>query len=299
MTVSHDMSAFIAIAERGSFAAAAYELGLTPSAVSKLVSRIEDRLGVKLLIRTTRKLALTDEGRLYLARSKDIVAAIEAAESEVSESGIRPSGVLRVNTGTAFGRHQLAPVLPVFLSRYPEITVELGISDRQVNLMTEQVDVAIRIGDSDDSNLIVRKLTEARRIICASPAYLERHGTPQVPSDLLHHNCILVRGHGVIGHWPFSTPEGVNTLQVSGTVACDSADIVREMALSGLGIVRLGDMLVGQSIRCGELVEILHDRHTAQPSPINAVMLPGRNRLPRVRVFVDFLVEQFRSGTRF
>ncbi len=294
MQASYEMQTFLHVAESGSFAGASDIMRLTPSAVSKLVTRIEDRLGVKLLIRTTRRLVLTDEGIIYLNRARDITAAIEAAENEVSARSATPSGHIRVNTGTAFGRHRLAPVLPLFLTRYPLISVELAITDRQVSLIDEHVDVAIRTGTVNDSSLIVRKLTEARRIICASPAYLAKHGTPQQPADLLHHNCLIVDGHGQLGRWPFLTPEGINTLSVKGNALCDSADIVLEMALAGLGIVRLGDMLVLDSIQRGALAEILGKQHAPEPFPISVVMVPSRNRVPRVRAFVDFLVETFR-----
>jgi DNA-binding transcriptional LysR family regulator len=297
MQAPYEMLVFTQVAEVGSFAAAAEVMGLTPSAISKLVSRIEDRLGVKLLLRTTRKLVLTDEGLLYLARAKDITAAIEAAENEVSESSAKPAGHLRINTGTAFGRHRLTPALPLFLEQYRNISVELAITDRQVSLIDENVDVAIRTGVITDAGLIVRKLVEARRIICASPDYLKRHGVPQHPSELIKHKCLIVSGSGRLGRWPFLTPEGINTLEVKATAVCDSADIVREMALAGIGIVRLGDMLVEDSIAKGELVALFETQHAPEPFPISAVMLAGRNRVPRVRVFVDFLVETFKMKT--
>ena len=293
MSLSHEMTTFIAVSDHGSFAAASHTLGLTPSAVSKLVSRIEDRLGVKLLSRSTRALALTDEGHLYLTRARQIVAAIEGLEAEVSATGTTPSGILRINTGTAFGRHQLAPVLPQFMARYPGITLELGITDHQVNLMQEQVDVAIRTGPVLDDKLIVRPLSLARRFICASPLYLERHGTPLQPSDLHAHQCMVVNGYGDLAEWPFITPEGINRMTIKPAVTCDNADVLLEMALAGLGIVRFGDILVRQALCDGRLVELLAQQQAPDPFPISAIMLPGRNRLPRVRVFVDFLVEHF------
>src|ERR1700752_4788607 len=169
---SAEMNAFVRVAERGSFAAAA-DLGLTPSALSKLVTRIEDRLGVRLLTRTTRKLALTAEGELFVARSRDILASIEAAEAEVTAASERPRGHLRISVGTAVAKQILGPALPVFLDRYPDITVELHVSDRQVDLVAEQIDVAIRSGALGDSTLVARKVGEGTRVICASPLYLE------------------------------------------------------------------------------------------------------------------------------
>jgi DNA-binding transcriptional LysR family regulator len=297
MPTSQDMLTFIRVVEGGGFAAAAESLGLTPSAVSKVISRVEDRLGVRLLTRTTRKLALTNEGTLYLTHARDITAAIEAAEEEVSESAASPSGRLRINTGTAFARHQLAPVLSRFLARYPDISVDLGVTDRQVNLLDDHVDVAIRTGPVSDTSLIVRKLGQARRRICASPAYLAIHGTPQTPADLASHACLVVNGYGERAHWPFTTPEGINRMAIKPKVACDSADVVLEMGLAGLGIFRLGDIMLGEHLRDGDLVELLAHAHTSETFDISAAMLPGRNRVPRVRVFIDFLVEEFgRSG---
>ncbi len=166
---SAEMNAFVRVAERGSFAAAATDLGLTPSALSKLVTRIEDRLGVRLLTRSTRKLALTAEGELFVARSRDILASIEAAEAEVTAASERPRGQLRVSVGTAVAKQILGPALPDFLDRYPDITVELHVSDRQADLVAEQIDVAIRSGALGDSTLLARKLSEATRVITASP----------------------------------------------------------------------------------------------------------------------------------
>src|SRR5215211_5362763 len=175
---------FVRVIERGSFAAAADDLGITPSALSKLVTRIEDRLGVRLLTRTTRRLALTAEGELFVARSRDILASIEAAEAEVTAASRLPRGHLRISVGTAIAKQILGPALPVFLARYADITVELHVSDRQIDLVAEQVDVAIRSGALGDSTLVARKIAEATRVICASPLYLKKHGSPLVPADL-------------------------------------------------------------------------------------------------------------------
>src|SRR5882757_1521531 len=195
---SSEMNAFVRVVERGSFAAAATDLGLTPSALSKLVTRIEDRLGVRLLTRTTRRLALTAEGDLFLARSRDILASIEAAEAEVTAASQLPRGHLR-------------------------ISVELHVSDRQIDLVAEQVDVAIRSGALGDSTLVARKIGDATRVICASPLYLKQHGSPRVPADLLQHNCLTLPGPAW-SQWPFHTHEGINRLAVRGNFTSDNAD---------------------------------------------------------------------------
>ncbi len=293
---SIEMAAFVRVAETGSFAAASEDLGLTPSAVSRLVSRIEDRLGVRLMTRTTRRLALTHEGEAYLAHAREIVAAIEAAEAEVAGAAGRPSGRIRVSTGTAFGRHQLCLVLPEFLARHPAVTVDLNVTDRQVDLVAEQVDVAVRHGPLGDSGLIARRIAATRRIVCASPAYLARRGRPAVPSDLLEHDCLVLTGPSRLARWPFRTPEGVNRLKVSGPMVADSADVLRDMAIAGLGIVRLADFMVAGPLADGRLVPLLTETDGDEGLLLTALMPPGRHRAPRIRVFVDFLVERFGAG---
>ena len=289
---SAEMNAFVRVAERGSFAAAATDLGLTPSALSKLVTRIEDRLGVRLLTRSTRKLALTAEGELFVARSRDILASIEAAEAEVTAASERPRGHLRVSVGTAVAKQILGPALPVFLDRYPDITIELHVSDRQADLVAEQIDVAIRSGALGDSTLVARKLSEATRVITASPLYLEKQGAPRVPADLLQHNCLTLPGPAW-SQWPFHTHEGINRLAVSGSFTSDNADLLFDMAVSGLGIARLADFMVARAVREGALVRLLEDSHVPESFPIHALTVPGRHRAPRIRAFVEFVAEQF------
>lgn len=296
MTSSVEMQAFVRIVELGSFAAAAPELGLTASAMSKLVTRVEDRLGVRLLTRTTRRLALTAEGATYLTRAREILAAIEAAEAEVSACVERPRGVIRLNAGTALGKHQLAPVLPEFHRRFPEIRIDLSISDRQIDILAENVDMVLRTGPLADSSMVARKIADGRRLITASPDYLDRHGTPRVPADLSRHNCMVIPGVTHLARWPFHTPEGINRMEVRGNVTCDNADLLLDLAIAGHGIVRLGDALCGQAVKRGQLVPLLVDHHVDEPFPIWVLVSPGRQRLPRMRVFIDFLVETFASA---
>ena len=287
------MAAFVRIIERGSFAAAAIDLGITPSALSKLVTRIEQRLGVRLLTRSTRKLILTAEGELFANRSRDILASIESAEAEVTASSRVPRGHIHVSAGTAFAKRQLAPVLPLFFEQYPEITLQLDLSDRQVDLVAEQVDIAIRSGVLADSTLVGRKILDANRVICASPAYLKKHGTPTRPADLLRHNCLTLRGFAALAQWPFHTAEGINRLAVSGTFTSDTADLMLDMAIAGLGVARFADFMAEHALKDGRLVSLLADVHMAEPFPIHAVTVPGRHRAPRIKAFIDFLVEQF------
>jgi len=288
-----DMAAFIRSVELGGFSAAARDLGLTPSALSKLVTRLEGRLGVRLLNRTTRKLALTSEGEAYFLRCQRILAEIEEAESEIMHFRDRPKGLLRLNVGVAFGMHQLVPALPQFLARFPEVEIDLTITDNLVDLIEEGADLAIRTGDLSDSTLIARKLCDLERVICAAPAYLKQHGMPREPRDLLGHNCITLGTAPNLKRWPFDTENGVTRINVHGTIVANSADALRQLAIMGAGIVRLGDNIVGDDLAQGRLLPVLADRHHAEPLPVHALYPQGRHRSPKVIAMVDFLLEHF------
>jgi len=288
-----DMAVFVRVVERRGFSAAAKTLGLTPSAVSKIVSRLEARLGVRLLARTTRRLSLTPEGEAYLARSRRILDEIAEAEAEIAGFRARPRGLLRINCGVSFGQHQLVPALPDFLARYPEIGLEVVLLDRVINLAEEGADLAIRMGPVVDTALVARKICDLERIVCAAPAYLERHGTPRRPADLLSHNCLNVWGFPNLAHWHFDTRDGPVTVEVSGTVAANNAESLLMLALDGVGIVRLTDIIVGGPIRAGRLIPLLADCRRAEPVPLHAVYPQNRHRTPKLTAMLDFLVERF------
>jgi DNA-binding transcriptional LysR family regulator len=293
MDATSDLRVFVRVMERGSFSAAAKDLGLTPSAVSKLVSRLEDRLGVRLLERTTRRLALTPEGEAFLARARRIVADIEEAEAEVASVRAAPRGRLRINSGTAFGLHQLAPALADFLARYPEVDIELSITDRLVDLIEEQADIAVRSGHIPRGPFTQRRIADLERVICAAPAYLRQRGTPRTAADLKDHDCIVVAGPG-LNRWPFKTRGGgVDVVDVRARVTTDDAEAALRLAIEGAGITRLSDVIVGRPLQAGELVPLLTDSHHVEPFPLAAIYPAGRQRLPRVAVFIDFLVERF------
>ena len=294
MDTTNDMRAFVRVVEHQSFSAAAVVLGLTPSAVSKLVSRLEDRLGVRLLHRTTRRLALTSEGEVYFARARQILADIEEAEAEVTRSRGSPRGRLHVHTSNAFGVHQLAPALPEFLMRYPDIEVELSITDRIVDLVGERADVAIRGGPIADTSLSARKIGEFERTICAAPSYLARRGVPRTPAELASHVCVVAAP--MSSRWPFRTRTGLDLVEVMPRVTTDNGEAALRLALGGAGIARLADVIIGEPIRSGLLVPLLTDVHHTELLPLSAIYLAGRHRLPKVRVFLDFLVEQFASA---
>lgn len=291
--IPSDMTAFVRAVELGGFSTAAREMGLTPSAVSKLVTRLEDRLGVRLLNRTTRRLALTPEGETYFHRTQRILADIEEAENEVARFRAQPRGLLRINVGTAFGMHQLAPALPEFLARHPEMQVELTVTDRVVDLIEEGADLGIRLGALADSSLVARKICDLERVVCAAPAYLQRHGAPRRAEDLLRHNCLNITYSPALRRWPFATRDGVRHVEVSGNVSANTAESLLQLALLGVGIIRLSDAIVGQPIRDGRLVALLQEVHHAEPLPLHAVYPQGRHRSPRVAAMIDFLVERF------
>lgn len=293
MEAATDLRAFVRVVECQSFSGAASALELTPSAVSKLVSRLEDRLGVRLLHRTTRRLALTVEGEVYFARARAILSDIEDAEAEVTRTRGSPRGRLHVNASIAFAVHQLSPALPQFLLRYPEIQLDLSITDRVVDLVEEHADVTIRNGRVADMALTARKIGEFERAICAAPSYLSRNGVPRTPTDLAQHVCIVMTT--TANRWPFRVGDRVEHVEIAPRVTTDNGEAALQLALDGAGIVRLSDMMVSGPIRRGWLVPLLADVHHPEPLPVSALYVAGRHRLPKVRVFLDFLVERFAS----
>lgn len=287
------MAAFVRAVELGGFSAAARDLGLTPSAISKLVTRLENRLGVRLLNRTTRRLSMTPEGEAFFHRGSRILADIADAEEEVGRFRTRPRGVLRMNVGTAFGMHQLAGVLPEFTERNPDVQVELTVTDRVVDLIEEGADLGIRTGALADSSLIARRICDLERVVCASPAYLRKHGVPRRPEDLLQHDCLRLAHLPALWRWPFDTPKGIQEIEVTGTLSATNAEMLFVLGLSGAGIVRLVDAVVGEALRDGRLVRVLPQFHHDHPLPLSVVHPQGRHRSPKVAAMVEFLVEKF------
>jgi DNA-binding transcriptional LysR family regulator len=294
MDATGEMRAFVTVVEQQSFAAAAVSLGLTPSAVSKLVTRLEDRLGVQLLHRTTRRLSLSSEGEVYFTRARQILADIAEAEIEVTRSRGAPRGRLRVNTSNGFGIHQLAPALPDFMARYPDVEVDLVITDRIVDISADPADVIIRAGPVSDVAALSFKIADFERVVCASPSYLARHGTPRSPGALAHHTCIVIASQAGRG-WPFRTADGIVHVETARRLTVDNSEAALRVALNGGGIIRLGDIIVAEPVANGSLVPLLTDVHYAEPLQLSALYLEGRHRLPKVRVFLDFLTERFAS----
>jgi DNA-binding transcriptional LysR family regulator len=289
-----EMEAFVRSVELGGFSAAARQLKLTPSALSKLVTRLERTLKVRLLSRTTRTLTPTAEGELFLARCRRILAEIEDAENEVGRARERPRGRLRMHVGVGFGTHQLVPAMPRFAARYPEVEVELLVEDRKVDLTRDGVDLSVRPATMADPSLVARKICEFERVVCASPKYLARHGELRSLDDLAKHNCIkLYTGGTPAARWSFDTPSGRKEVEVSGGMTVNNADCVRRFAVLGLGIVRLNEFIVSEDIRKGNLVPVLPEFHCAESVPMLVLYPHMRHRLPRVAAMLDFLVESF------
>lgn len=288
-----EMAAFVRVVDSRGFSAASSSLGLTPSAVSKLVTRLETRLGVRLLQRTTRALHLTAEGEVFHAAARRILAEIETLENQVSGQGSTPQGLLRVTTSLAFSTHQLTPVLPEFLARYPLVRLELLPTDRIVDMIEEGMDVALRIGRLADTSFMARKIGEDRRLICAAPSYLARHGAPGRPEDLARHNCILSRERGALNRWQFRIDGEIRTIDVTGRLAVDEGELQLQLAVQGLGIVRLTRLTVAQAVRSGALVPLLDAFSADDPVAIHAVYPHRRHLAPRVTAFVNFLIEKF------
>jgi DNA-binding transcriptional LysR family regulator len=287
------MAVFVRSVELGGFSAAARELKLTPSGLSKLVSRLETRLGVRLLNRTTRKLALTAEGSVFFERCRSILAEIDDAESEVTRSRERPRGRLRLHVAVGFAVHQVVPALPRFFQRYPEIEVDLVIEDRDLDLIKEDIDISVRPGPATDTALVVRKVCEFERVLCAAPQYLARRGTPRSPHDLAKHKCIALSGFSRRAQWPFETPSGRQAIDIAPITRVNNADCALRFALMGLGIVRLNEFVVAEAIRHGRLVPVLIDCHCADPEAMLALYPHTRHRLPRVAAMLEFLVTTF------
>ena len=283
------MSVFVNVVREGGFSAAAKVLELAPSAVSKQVSRLEDRLNVRLLNRTTRQLSMTEEGETYFQRATAILADIEEAESLVADRHGSPRGMLRVTSSITFGRHQIVPLMPEFLNAFPDVRLQLSLSDNVVDLVQERFDVAIRVADLNDSSLVVRRLAVDRRVVCAAPSYLERYGTPQSPEALRDHNCLVIMNIPSMQDWEFIFGGTTRKIHVEGRLETNSGVAVHEAALDSIGIAQLPAYLVAPDLRAGRLVSFLEDR-LAKGKTIYVVYPHTRHLSPKVRAFIDFLV---------
>ncbi|HMM50859.1 MAG TPA: LysR family transcriptional regulator [Burkholderiaceae bacterium] len=280
---------FVAVAARGSLSAAAQAEGVAPAVIGRRIDALEERLGVKLLVRTTRRITLTFEGSAFLEDCQRLLNDFYDAEASVSLGGVKASGHLRVTAPAGFGRAHVAPLLPAFLDAHPEVTISLDLTDRLADIVNEGIDVAIRIGALDDSSLVGLELAENRRVVVASPGYLEAHGTPSTPAELAQHNCLTFGTYGNQARgWQFDLDGQLVSMRVSGTLACNDGAVLRDWALAGRGLAWRSMWEVGEDLRAGRLKSVL-DAFAAPDNAIHAVF-PQRKHLPlRVRVFVDYL----------
>lgn len=284
-----DIAVFVQVVRDGSFTKAAERLELSRSVVSKYVTRLEERLGARLLNRTTRRLSLTEAGRIFYERSRRGLEDIEEAEAEVSRLQEEPRGVLRVNSPMSFGILHIAPLLPDFLAENPEITVDMNLDDRKVDVIEEGFDVSIRITDLPDSSLVARRLGPCRHAIVAAPTYLKKHGTPQSPDELQNHNIIAYQYQESVTDWHFLAPDNKQiTVPVSGSIQMNNSLALRQALLGGVGITRTPTFVVGEDIATGRLVPLLKNYKTLEVS-IYLVYPQRRHLSPKVRAFVDFV----------
>jgi DNA-binding transcriptional LysR family regulator len=271
-----EMVVFVRVVEVGSFSEAARLLHMTPSTVSKLIARLEERLGVRLVERSTRRLSLTKEGQFYYERSQELLAGLDETEQQLAQGRSRPRGIVRVNTSVSFGVRALEPLLPGFWEVYPDIVIDLALSDEVVDLYLDRTDIAFRVGRLQDSNLVARKVGDVRRRIVGSPAYFAKRGMPRTPDDLADHNCLGFNFRRAAPVWPLREGGRIVERMLSGTLMANNGEIVGRMALAGVGLGRLADFHVRDYITDFEEIHALYR---------------GTQHMPqRVRAFLDYML---------
>lgn len=288
MERSGEMEVFARVVQDGGFSAAARNLDITPSAVSKLIARLETRLGTRLLVRTTRALTLTQEGEAYHHAALRILQELNEADQEAAGGAVR--GRLRINTTIPFGTMFVAPAMPGFVARNPDLIVDLSFTDGIVDLVAENTDVAIRMGNLPDSGLIARKLGQSRRVVCASPDYLARRGSPETPADLAYHDCLTFNFRRARPSWPFRDHDRDIAQPVKGSIVVNNGETMKQMALAGAGIARVGLFHVADEIEAGRLMPLLEDYNPGDLELVHAVYVGGGPLPHRVRAFIEHMV---------
>jgi DNA-binding transcriptional LysR family regulator len=291
-----DLEFFVQLVQQGSLAALARELGVTPPAVTARLAQLEKRLGVRLLNRTTRRISVTHEGEMYLSTGARLLAELQELEQSVSSSRAVPKGLLRVNATFGFGRRHIAPAIIEFARRYPQVEVQLELTDRSVNLADKAFDIGIWFGTVPDSRLVARRIVGNRRLLCAAPDYLARHGMPATPRDLQTHRCIILReSEAAFGTWHLSRGSKQETVKVRGTLSTNDGETGVQWALAGFGILMRSEWDINDDIAAGRLVPVLKD--WSLPSADVFAVYPERANLSaKVGAFIDFLVEWFGRG---
>lgn len=291
-----EMEVFVRVVDLGGFTAAAREFRLTPSGVSKLISRLEVRLSTRLVNRSTRRLQLTPEGEAFYNRAARLLSDIDEAEREAA-AGASPRGHLRVNSNIPFGMRHVMPIIPLFLRRYPDVMLDMVLSDAVVDLMQERADIAIRVGPLRDSSLMARKLASSRMAVVASPEYLASNGAPNTPEDLARHKGIGWTFVRTLSGWPFRMGETTDAISPPPAARASDGETARLLALGGVGLARLALFHIGPDITAGRLVPVLENLNPGDFEDIHAVYLGQRGPLPaRVRAFIDFLSDQIKIG---
>ena len=299
-----EMEAFVRSMEAGSFSAAARDLKLSPSSLSKMVTRLERSLNVRLVARSTRRVAPTAEGELFLARCRRVLAELADAEMEIGRAREKPRGRLRMHMGIGFGMSQGVAALPRFFARHPEVELDLALEDRRVDPLHENFEISTWSFPPQGANLVARKLFDYERILCASPDYLKRHGKPRTPDDLARHRCMVVAGLSGQSPWTFETAAGRRDFEVMPAINVNNADTKYRFTLAGMGIAQFSEYIVAEGLREGRLVRVLDRFHRAEPLTQYAIYPRDRHRLPRVAAMLEFLVETFagrpwRKGGKF
>jgi len=286
MTNLGDLEVFVRVAACNSMSVAARDLGLSPAVVSKRIKRLEDRLGTRLLQRTTRQIALTEAGQGFFNRVQSILTGIEEAETFVSGRSAAIQGTLKISASTSFGRMHVAPHLRAFMETYPDLTVQLELSDAFTDIVGGGYDLAIRIADLTDSTLVARRLAPVRRILCASSDYIERHGMPATLDELKNHACLPAHNHD---SWRLVGPDGPVTLRPVGRLVTNSSEVIREAVIGGLGIALRSTWDIGEELKSGRILRVLPNYESARGVSLSAVY-PSREFLPaKVRLFIDYL----------
>lgn len=286
-----ELMVFNAVVKHASYARAAAELALSPSGVSRIITRLEERLGARLVQRTTRKLSLTEAGATFHVRTSQILQDLADAEADVQKAVLQPKGTLKLTTSIVFGQLYLAPMLGELLGRFPDLAVDLTLTNRYVDLVEEGMDLAIRIGSLPDSALIARRLCCNRRVLVASPGYVERWGRPASLADLGRHQCLIFTGFPRPSEWKLFGPEGAVTVSISGRVTTNNVETLTSAAKQGLGITVGATLSVAPALLSGQLVRVLND-YEFEPTAVSAVYTSSRQLSTKIRAAVDFLAEK-------
>jgi DNA-binding transcriptional LysR family regulator len=298
------IESFVRSVELGSIAAAARQLGISAAAASQNIARLERDLGVRLLQRTTRRLGLTDSGQVYFERVRHVVHDLETAATAVSALNDMPRGRLIISASVAFGRHVIAPLIPGFSQLYPQLSIELVVTDRAIDHIAEGIDISVRFAEQLEPSLIARRLVTVPMLICASPDYLARRGTPQTPQDLVHHDCLVYRFpvHGRLFRWTFLRDGTLYEPDIKPKIVSNDIDTLASMAVSGAGIARLGAFLADQLVETGRLVSLFggkaeagHMTSAHTPFTYYACTLDRHSATPKIRAFIDYAVEALKQ----